>query len=501
MGVIQRQGLKSTIIGFIGIGIGAISTLYIYPKSLELLGLFRTLFDTAVLVGIPVLLGSTTSAIRFFPRYRDTDSGHNGLLTWLLIVAGSGFLIFLVLFPFLKEWMVKWLFHDRNSLYEDSIYYLVPLTFFAALLNLLSRYISNFRRITVPAIFEHLTIKFALPAVILMYLQGWIDVTGFWVIILTSYFLASLCLVIYLAYLGELRLTKPVIWTDKPALKEYSKYSWYGLLSGMGSTVAFRIDTLMVTHLIQLQYTGIYSIAATLSEVIIKPMRSLNAIAGPVISHHLETGNLDEVRSIYRKSSLNMTIIGVGLFFMIWTVLPYIFDIMPNTETVRRGSYVVFFLGIAQVWDMMTGVNSEIISYSRYYRVSLYLTLFLAVLNVGMNYLLIPLYGLTGAALATCISMFLFNAVKLIFIKIKYDIIPFSARMIPAIGLAIASYLVCRWLPDAGMPFVDLLFNAGLFCVFYGVAIWKLDISPDINHWIGLAFKRLRAMYPGSSKS
>ena len=68
MGVIQRQGLKGSIVSYIGVGIGALSTLYVYPKALELLGLFRSLYDASILVGIMILMGSSTSSIRFFSK-------------------------------------------------------------------------------------------------------------------------------------------------------------------------------------------------------------------------------------------------------------------------------------------------------------------------------------------------------------------------------------------------------------------------------------------------
>src|SRR6185295_14724747 len=105
-----------------------------------------------------------------------------------------------------------------------------------------------------------------------------------------------------------------------------------------------------------------------------------------------ERNDMAELKSLYRKSSLNMTIIGFGIFLLIWTVLPFVFDIMPHPEVMREGSYVVFFLGLSQVWDMMTGVNNEIIIYSKYYRFNLFLTLFLAVTNICANLILIPQY-------------------------------------------------------------------------------------------------------------
>ncbi len=501
MGVIQRQGFKSSVIGFIGVAIGALSTLYVYPKSLEVLGLFRSLFDASVLIGIVALMGSSVSAVRFFPKYKDSDSGHNGLLTWLLLVSASGFLFFLLLYPLVKPWLLDFIFDDRNKVYEDVLWYIIPLTFLVAMINLLSRYISNFRRIAIPTIFEQLTIKITLPVVILLYVQGWIQVTGIWVGIILSYVLANLGLVFYLVYLGEWKLTKPVIWTDKPALKEYSRYSWYGLLSGIGSQIAFRLDSFLVAGLIQFQAAGIYAISMALSEIIVKPSRTLNTIAGPMIAHYIEEGNMNEVQILYRKSALNMTIIGAGLFLLIWTILPHIFEVMPNSDVMQQGAYVVFFLGLAQVWDMMTGVNSEIITYSRYYRTNLYLTLFLAGLNVLTNLWLIPLYGLTGAALATCISMFLFNVVKLLFIRWKFGLQPFSTRLIPAIGFAIAAWLMAAWLPVTGQPYADMVIKGGAFSLIYGIAVWRLAISPDINQWLTLAVGQVRNLSLFRSKS
>lgn len=492
MGVIQRQGFKSSIVSYIGVAIGAISTIYVYPKATEILGLFRAMFDGAVLIGIMVLMGSSIAAVRFFPRYRDPETGHSGYLSWLFMVSGSGFLLFLLAFPFIRHWMSQYIFHGTNQKYEEFAYYLIPMTFFISLINLLSRYISNFRRVTIPAALEQLGIKVALPIIMLMYISGWIGVSEVLLGITACFAFSAFGMIYYLWHLGEWRLKAPKIWKDKPALKEYANYSWYGLLAGIGSQIAFKIDSIMVASIIDLKATGIYTIAWALSEVIIKPMRSLTSIAGPVVAHHIEVGNMDEVKTIYKKSALNMTIIGVGLFLLIWSVLPYLFMIMPNTEEMQAGTYVVFFLGLAQVWDMMTGINTEIIYYSKFYRFNLYLTLFLGVLTISANLVFIPLFGLTGAALATCTSMFLFNVAKLIFIKWKFGFFPFTSRLFPIIGFGVAAWLIARWIPLSGNAYLDTFIKGTVFSILYGAAIWKFNFSPDINHWVTRIFQQVK---------
>jgi O-antigen/teichoic acid export membrane protein len=491
MGVVQRQGFKYSIVNFIGVGIGIISILFIYPNALEIVGLFRVLFDASVLATILVLLGSPTSAVRFFPKYRDDATSHRGLLSWLLIVYATGFILFLIFFPVIHQLMTKWIFRDRNQMFSDFIIYVIPLTFCVGLINLLARYISNFRRIVIPSAFENLTIKIALPLIILMYLQGWINVEGVVIGIVVSYILATIGTSFYLFRLGHYKLTRPEILYDREALKEYTKFSWYSILAGIGSQVAFRIDNLMVSGMIQLQAGGIYTIAWTVSDVIAKPLRALSAITGPMIAEHIEKEQWEEVNILYKKSSLNMSIIGLGLFLAIWQVLPFIFEIMPNTEVMQSGAYVIFFLGLAQVWDMMTGVNGEIIMYSKYYRFNLYLTLFLAVINILANLLLIRKFGITGAALATCISFFLYNVVKYLFILIKFGFQPFSSKLIPVVAFGIGSWLIARWLPVVNDPWINLIYKGSVFGLLYGFAVWRLRLSPDINDWLEKSLQKV----------
>lgn len=494
MGIIQRQGLKSSIISYVGIALGVLSTVYIYPHALEILGLFRSLVDASILIGIVVMMGSSVSAVRFFPKYQDATSGHGGLLTWLLLVSGVGFIVFLLVYPFLDNWMVDYIFHEENRKYADMIIYIIPLTMFLALINLLSRYISNFRLITIPAALEQLSIKLTLPVIVLVYIQGWLSVEGVVICVVASFGFATLGMIYYLFHIGELKLTKPVIIKDKAGLKEYYRYAWYGILSGVGSQVAFRVDQLMVFSFVKSEAAGVYSISWALSEIIVKPMRMLGNIAGPMLAQKIEDNKMDEVKAIYQKSALTMTIIGAGLFFLIWTVLPYIFILMPKTTVMQQGTFVVFFLGLAQLWDMMTGVNNEIISYSKHYRFILYLTLFLGIVNVGANFLFIPMYGLTGAALATCISLFLFNMIKLIFIQVKFGFHPFTARFIPVIGFCIGAWLFTRALPASESNIINLFYKSAVFTILYGGAIWKFNISSDITHWIDLAITKVTSI-------
>lgn len=488
MGVIQRQGFASSIIGYIGVVIGGVSTVLIYPKALEMYGLYQFLYDTGIMLGIFVMMGSGQAAVRFFPQFEDKSSGHQGFLTWLLMVNTGVFLLLLLLFPILRGFLDDYVFSGEKQKYAEFAIYLLPFTFTLALINLFKNYTANFRKIAVPTAFDQLTIKITLPFIILMYVAGWIDAHGVVVGTLLSFAFVAAGMMGYLIYLGEWKLTRPAILKDLRGLKEYSRYSFYVLLAGIGSHIAFRIDTVMVAGMIQFQAAGVYAIGLRLSEVILKPFVTLSGITGPIISQHIARSEWKEVDSLYKKSSLNMTVIGLGLFLLIWSVLPELFEIMPNTAELQKGMYVVFFLGMAQIVDMMTGINNEIIAYSRYYRVTLIFTLTLAVLTIVFNLLFIPLYGLAGAAMATFLSMTIYNFVKLVFIRVKFGIYPFTRRILPAIGFAALAWLITRLVPETPSPFIDIVLKGGLFTGLYGFAVIYYEISPELNGWLRKAW-------------
>ncbi|MBK8042484.1 MAG: hypothetical protein IPK21_07350 [Haliscomenobacter sp.] len=83
MGIIIRQGIKRSIIQFLGVGIGAASTLFIYPLALETYGLAQFLLNTAAFFPLRNL-GHQRPDRKVFPAFKDEQHGHNGFLGFLL---------------------------------------------------------------------------------------------------------------------------------------------------------------------------------------------------------------------------------------------------------------------------------------------------------------------------------------------------------------------------------------------------------------------------------
>ena len=102
-------------------------------------------------------------------------------------------------------------------------------------------------------------------------------------------------------------------------------------------------------------------------------------------------------------------------------------------------------------------------------------------LTFGTNYLLIPIYGITGAAIATAISVFLFNSIKILLLKIKLNMQPFSKQTFLSIILLLIIYLLVQSLMISGYVFIDIVWRSTLVLFLFTPAMIKLNLSEDIN--------------------
>lgn len=152
MGVIQRQGIKDSIVTYIGIVFGVVNILFIYPLIPdEVFGLSQFLLSTALIVTPFLQLGMQNVAVRFFPIFKNEERGHQGFLFIILIPSIIWFIIFAILVILLKQPIQNWMqAQDMNPLGTAFILYALPLAFFITFNSILIQYIKNFLRIVIP---------------------------------------------------------------------------------------------------------------------------------------------------------------------------------------------------------------------------------------------------------------------------------------------------------------------------------------------------------------
>jgi O-antigen/teichoic acid export membrane protein len=108
----------------------------------------------------------------------------------------------------------------------------------------------------------------------------------------------------------------------------------------------------------------------------------------------------------------------------------------------------------------------------------------LAVMAIILNLVLIPKYGINGAGLATFIAIVIYNTIKIVFVKRKFNMLPFSSETLKITILLILLVI--------GFYFWEFPFNAYLnitlksiaIGIVYATVIYKLNVSEDISEAI-----------------
>ncbi len=482
MGVVFRQSAITTIISYCGVAIGYINLLYLYPKFLEpdQIGLLRTIQDAAILFTPFAQFGLAQSILRYYPRLVTDKESSGSFIRLMLILALAGFSLFMVLFKLFETPILSYFETNAQEIIGYSTLVLW-LTFILLIMAIMEAYSRSLLKTIVPNLLREIVARLLLAILVLLYFTGYIDFNQFIISTALAYLFCLLILITYLWRHGQLQITQSFDKLNKsefPGLVKYSLLSFAGMA---GLIIIGKVDSIMVTGLLGLTANAIYTTAFYMATVIEVPKRALMQIAMPLISRAFEKNDLEDIQKIYQKTSINQFIVGGLILIGIWANLHNIFALMPKGDIYEAGKYVVLIIGFGKLLDMMFGPSSEIIVLSKYYSFNIILILLLAVSIVVANNLLIPHYGINGAAIGSAMALIMFNLLKFIFVYVKLKMQPLSMATFKVLAIGLIA-VGCNYLiPRMDLIIVDLIVRSVVISVVYTTLIYYSKASPDGN--------------------
>jgi len=478
MSVVARQSFKYSIIGYLGFLLGTVSAIFIFPYDMVFYGKLRFVLSATLMLVPFVVFGLSYSNVYFFGKAKE-EGKHQNLFSLSLVGVGINFLIFLLgFFAF---------FYIFSSLQEDSeLWYMkrliLPMVLVMSLSAVFNRYISNFKRIVVPNIFENIFPKLAnLGAFCLFFFLGTSEKISY------GFFLGIfvLGLIGYVLYTNKLEKIAPDFSTDfvkKDKLwKEILNYSFYGFLGNLGSFLALNISNYMIGEKLSFEENGIYSTVFSVVQLISIPSMGLYNISAPIISKHFADDTIKELDVYYKKTSLSLFFLGLVLFSCIAVGYPYLTDFMPKSgKLLLEAQPLVWVIGFALLFELATGFNSHIISMSKYYRFNIYVMLFLAVLTTSLNFYFInkTSLGILGISISYAVSLTIFNLTKIAFNYYQFKVSPFTIEMLYSVILATLAISVAIVLPNFSNSFLNLVYKPALVLIIFFVGNHFMRIYP-----------------------
>lgn len=487
LGTIQRQGIINTFLIYAGVALGFINTVVIQPKFLHTneVGLTRLMINFGALSSTFLLMGGSNTCVRFFSQFKDEKSRHHGFFGLMLLFPLAGIFLGTIAVFLLRGWIIETYSHDPAdkqhlfALYFDWAYMLGAVMTLTILVNAYSG--SNLRT-TVPSFFNDIWVKFALIVVTIAYSLGWMQLDWYVRAVFLTYVSQLLFMLGYIFYIDKPGLKVDWKFAKEAGIWKIIRFSMLMSLASLSSLSIKFLDSVMIGAYLSLDSVAIYSIGAFIAQFIETPLASLERVAMVKIAHSFKSNNMEEIKTIYYRSVRYLFLLGGFLTVCIVTNVHDFLMLLP--EDYRAASSVTIIMCAGSLVNMATGVNSPIINNSTKYYWNLVFLGFLLVTTILFNMLLIPKYGIVGSAIATGLSVAMFNIMKFFFIWKNFRMQPYDAatlKTIVVIGAALAAGL---FLPVPAQPFWAIVVRGVCISLVYGVLTWTMNIIPEFHSYL-----------------
>lgn len=479
MGIIIKQSIKGSIWSYLGVIFGFVTTAYLYTEYLttEIVGLFGLLVSYATLFGQLSLLGMPGVTARLFNHFRDKKSGHHGFLFLALLFLLTGFILFMIVYMFLSPRLIENNL-EKSTLFAEYISLLIPLTLATMIFILLDTYNKMLYNVVFGTFLQEFLQRVLIMISVLLYVFNLIHLHILIVAFVLSISMKSILILIFLISKDELKLRNHLSFINVNLRREIFNVALFSVLTGLGSMIVFNIDKIIINQLLDLSNTGVYTIAFYFGTLVVIPSRPLLKIAGTLIADAWKNNDMAQLKDIYYKSCINQFIIGGFVFLGIWANIDNILVILG--EDYQESKWVIFFIGVGYLFDLATGANAQFISLSKHFRFSFYFILSLITVAIILLYTLIPIFGITGAAIAIAISLFLNNTIRFLFIYIKYKFQPFNYKFLIVALLYVLTFIALTFIPQMNLV-PDILVRSAFIIIVTTLGMLLLPVSDEIR--------------------
>jgi O-antigen/teichoic acid export membrane protein len=469
-----------------GVVVGFVTTALIFPEFLskEQIGLLGVLVSYSYIFAQFATLGTGRVTIYFFPFFRDRSKNHHGFFFLVSVISMIGLLLVLASFLIMRPWLIA---HGQEDsrLFTENVNYLIPLIIATLGFLVFDSFYKNLFNAVKGIILKEFVQRLLILVFVLFYVFEWITFEQYLPLYILAFAIPAIIILINLLREKEFSFRPYSFDLAREHRSKMTSIGIYGILIGFSGMVILNIDRIMVERMMGLSATGIYTTMAFFATLIVIPSRALLKISDPIISQYWRDGNLKMLNENYYKSSLNQTIAGALLLIGLWGNIGNIQRILP--PGFEEGNYVVLFIGLAFLVDMASGTAVYILANSVYFKYQTYLIMILVIFIIITNLLLIPVWGLTGAALATFISKFINNLMRHQLLLWKFKLQPYDRKYIYIALVSGFSYLAGFLIPEISNLYLDILLRSAVIGGSFIILTIFFRISAEVNekyHWL-----------------
>jgi O-antigen/teichoic acid export membrane protein len=353
--------------------------------------------------------------------------------------------------------------------------YLIGLPFFA-LMTALNGYTQGLKTLKPSVIVEMIVRPVSrLALVLLLFLAGW----RLFAVVIGS--VGSLLVAAVLAFILAVRLS-PFDFRRAPGVGVGQELFFYSLplvLANFMNVLISRSNVMISGYYLDSGTVGILSATLVLAPFVSMSLVSFSRIFAPLISELWERGDVLELMNHFKIVSKWIFTLSLPVFCVYVLFAPGLLKIFG--DDFPNGAVALKILALGQIVNAVVGPVGFILTMTGRQKLNLVNSIVLAGSSIGLNILLIPRYGMNGAALATTLALSAVNIVRVVQVKALYGFTPFRydlAKPIAAGAVASAGfYIANRFLRWTDIPHTILLCVG--FAAVYLVLLYVLGLREE----------------------
>jgi O-antigen/teichoic acid export membrane protein/Mrp family chromosome partitioning ATPase len=281
--------------------------------------------------------------------------------------------------------------------------------------------------------------------------------------------------------------TAPATYRPRELLA-FSTMSW---LAGLASSGLLWADVLLLGMLGNSGQVGVYNVAARLVLLATFVMVPINAAFAPRIADLYHRGRMDSLRHSYGLAGSWIIRLSLPAFVLLLVFPRDLLALFGRGFAV--GASVTMLLAVGKFVDAATGSCGMVLNMSGRPRLNLLNNAVGLALNIALNLVLIPRYGIVGSAVAWAVSLCLINLARVLQVWLELRMLPFeaaTAKGLVAGVLAFVAAVAVRVLVERP---AQLPVGAVVVAVVYLGAILLQGLTPEDRLVLGALLRRPRA--------
>ena len=262
--------------------------------------------------------------------------------------------------------------------------------------------------------------------------------------------------------------------------RELFAFSWPLIFVGMAGIVMGFMDTLMLGYFCSAYEVGIYNAVLPTAELIKMPTVIFASIFMPVITELYARGKYADIKNTYSAVTKWILALAFPAFLLMALFSDDVIKILFGTEYVI-GAEALTILSFGFLISTVFARTSSIIVVFGRTRITMSCYLTGSVANFCLNFYLIPIFGVNGAAMATASSLIFLGALYFIFSYRISKMQPFKPNHLKPIFSSIIAvfivYLVTKYL--IGISFFVLVAMLFVFFALYFLLLLLMKSFDD----------------------